>query len=1053
MPRSFSSGYQERNRRLQMEAEARNAAAQRTTQAVTTALQKGAEIVNQLGTSIGNQQAAEYMQGLQTEIKKGIDDGSLMSAKDGSPLTTDESIANYDNFIKGYREKNAEPSNPWAKAAINKSIDYMRQGNVEKIITTSIANLENQRQLSLTEYVGGSADGQRAGITSAQLQNPAEWVDSNMSAFNIDASALSGNIASMYSIATGNASEKNIPADVAAKVVSAYGKAISLGYTQYEAEQYAVSNMTAFARESVIQNAVIGFQNNVINGNEEKWRYMDNVSKFLDGIDADNSYGFAGALSSDYRAALKTDINSRIAEYENNYISAQNGMLYDQVIPVFKDIERNGGYVTRDTFYKVQSDLGISINEKFLGKAEQDTLETIFTNNEILKEMESAMPQLETLAADTTLNQKEKEARYTEITESISNEAYNKLQKYEDSTPLQGKYSIATPSQLRTDLRDTFLSIENTSFIETNKDLKDADKNKYDDLIQSYPQLIAQMSIIGSESDVPLTTFDKTKREFFNVWLEKSTDKYKSENISELTFYDSEGNVKDTEQAFSEKLMEDFEKDWEKYVNLCTSLVENYGATKIGESGDTLNSLYEYGMKMIKHERDMAQAGHYIYNSELTPESDKKEVELFNDAVALIASTSPDKLDELWADSQNYKSLLTEEHWKQLQAYCDADFVKEFSDIGIDISEIIRGINPKFASSQYLKNAVTAEIVKGFYGKAIDPKTQSPGLKTQIENYARDYINHYSINEFTTALDDASNKNSGESFSEMYGNDFKSFRKSILTDKNIEKGRGRFFNSAESYVDDFITDANTNEPITLDSILFKTDASGETSGTDKSLMSEDERFLAVAAQLTGLDYRPGENDEQFWREFSSMADNMGNAWVDYVVTSINDICSWADAAVKVPELLGLDTAISYNPEDPRQFIVSSGGNKLIYIEPEFNADTGSLTDVYMIDPDNPASKISVYPVTEGNMERTLSSARKLINWNDKREGETDAAFIRRKEAELNLSARSDPYYNYQITLYNELHNKMPRLVLKPNLLGKLQGGRAKPELYNIAWEY
>lgn len=1044
--------YSVRRQALAEEARRRQQNAEAVSNTVTSALQQGISIVNTLGTSIGNEQAAKWMSGLQEEIKKGVEDGSLMRAEDGSPLTADESIVKYDNFVKGYRELNPEPSNPWAKSAINRSIDSIRQGNVENIITKSITNLETERQSSLIEYVGGSSDGQRAGITSAQIDNPAEWVSSNMSMFNVDASKLEGNMASMYSIATGASEEKNIPSDVAAKVVSTYGKAISLGYTPYEAEQYAVGNMTSFARESYIQNAVIGYQNNVIKGNVPEWKYMNSLTASMDSISSENSFGFAGALSADYKTGLTRDINMRISEYKTNYKNTQKGMLYDQVVPVLKDIEKNNGYITRDTFLKVQSDLGISIDERFLDQSEQDTLETIFTNNAILEEMESVLPQLEALAGDTTLNQSEKETKYAEITSGLSNEAYNKLKKYEDSTPLQGRYSIVTSSQLRTDLRDTFLSIENTNFLEGNTTLKTEDENQYNSLIQNHADLIAQMAIIGSESDVPLTTLEATRNAAFDVWLESKDEEYLSKYTFDINII-RYGEIVDTEIGYRDQLIEDFNKDFSEWINLSTSLVAQYGGTKIGESGDTLNSLYKNGMEMLAHQRKMATSGHYIY-SDLTPESNARESQLFDEAVALIANTHPDKLNELWANSLGYKSQFTEDHWNQLQAFCDADFVKEFSNIGIDLNEIIRGVNPKFASSQYLNNAVTAEIVRGFYGKAINPNTTSPDLKTQITTFVRDYINHYTANEFTTALDEAANKNSGESFMEMYGDDYKAFKKGIINEENLEKGRGRFFNSKESYIDSFITDINTNDPITLDSILYKTESGTGSSGAKKSNLSEDERYKMIISKLTGLNYQPGVNDEQFWKEFSSMADNMGNAWVDYIVTSASDINAWADAAVKIPELMGLEAAVSYNPEDPRQFVVQTYGDKFIYIEPEFDPDTGSLTDVYMIDPNNSMSKRSVYSVTEPNMEHSLSSARKLINWNDQKEGESDEAFIKRKEAELNLSARSDPYYNTQITLYNALHNKMPRLVIKENLLGRLQrGGRAKPELYNIVWEY
>lgn len=1051
MPSSYSDQFAVRRRRLQMEAEARNAAAQRTTQAVTTALQKGAEIVNQLGTSIGNQQAAEYMQGLQTEIKKGIDDGSLMSAKDGSPLTTDESIANYDNFIKGYREKNAEPSNPWAKAAINKSIDSMRQGNVEKIITTSIANLENQRQLSLTEYVGGSADGQRAGITSAQLQNPAEWVDSNMSAFNIDASALSGNMASMYSIATGNASEKNIPADVAAKVVSAYGKAISLGYTQYEAEQYAVSNMTAFARESVIQNAVIGFQNNVINGNEEEWRYINNVSEFLDGINADNSYGFAGALSSDYRAALKRDITARISEYKTNYANEQIGILEDRVIPVLKDIERNGGYITRDVYNKVLGDLGVKVDERFIGEY-ADSLETIFTQNATLKEIEDVLPQFEELAADPDMDISQKRARYEELSSGISNEAWDKLRRYEDSTPLQGRYSIATFDQIKTDIRDTFLSIGNTNFLENNSDLSKADENQYNDLIQGHADLIAQMATlaVNDKSVIPPTIYEKTKNEFFNVWLEESVPRYLEDNTRELRII-RKGEEAGTETGYTDVLLEDFEKDWNKYLNLSEYWVSNYGSVKIGQSGETLKSLYEGQMKALEHQQDIMSTGHYI-DSPDTPISNQAATNLYNKAVATVIETSPDKLGRLWTDLDAIKSQLRIEDYNKLAKLLDADFVQEFTNRGIDLKGIIKGINPGFASNQTLFNAVVAQIVdEGFWNESVNTGVPATDLTARIESMARDYINHYTSNEFTTAMDEALSGSSRNSFSEEYS-DFKSFKKSVLSKDSIQKGRAGFFSDNDSYIDSFITDMNTNDPITLDAMRYKLDESG----AKLSDLSEDEQYMTALSQLSGIEYRAGENDDQFWNEFKAMADNMGNTWQDYIVTAANDLCAWADASVRIPEMLGLEAAISYNPDDPRQLVVQTSGGKLVYIQPEFNPDTSGLVDIRMIDPSNPALNESVYSMTPDNIEHTLSGLKNAIDWNSKGDL-NDSQFIERKESEIRFMASNDPYISSQMILFNKLHGRMPEIKLQPNALGRFYQklyNRTYPSgsTYEIVWE-
>ena len=46
------------------------------------------------------------------------------------------------------------------------------------------------------------------------------------------------------------------------------------------------------------------------------------------------------------------------------------------------------------------------------------------------------------------------------------------------------------------------------------------------------------------------------------------------------------GAIVDTETGYRDQLIEDFNKDFGEWINLSTSLVAQYGGTKIGESGE-----------------------------------------------------------------------------------------------------------------------------------------------------------------------------------------------------------------------------------------------------------------------------------------------------------------------------------------------------------------------------------------------------------------------------------------------------------------------------------
>ena len=903
MPRSFSSGYQERNRRLQIEAEARNRAAQRTTQAVYTALEKGAEIVNQLGTSIGNQQAAEYMQGLQTEIKKGIDDGSLMSAKDGSPLTADESIANYDNFIKGYREKNAEPSNPWAKAAINKSIDSIRQGNVERIITDSIHALNARIDNDNMRYLGIDENGNitNDGLIRAQIENPADYTETNMKMFNLSESDLPEEMMPYYNIAMGITQDNNIPADQASKMVLTYSKFISNGKTHYQAITAANNLKTTFAEETFVQNAAIGFSNNVINGNVGKEEYMSKLTDSLKSIREGNLMGFEGKLSDPYIDSVMAEARRRCEQLYTAEENRQADIWNNQMLPYFLDIEDEYGLVTSRIYNDAASKFGYNI--KFADATLRTTIEKTLSENDLTSNAISVVNELNGIYGQSA-SASEKAASANAVFQKIDSDPalYARVMSYGTKGEYTGYFSVKSNAQMIAEKRLAFnyqpgLDEIKASSSSSSASIADGASNALPAWMTTPESRTVAANIIldhQNGGELPLITKqvdDVLRAEFVSGLSDEQRTQYDSERLigegeeaipTGLDYiFEIDGDSGAVKSGFGSESAEAEYQRWKKtvYDDVWNGYMR-YGNEKLDDGKTTMGQIVEdaqleYDLDLLGEEKGFYQTGGIKKREQFAERN-------FNEMVATISIADPSQLPNIQSRYLLNKSrMFTEEDAKILNQYINGDFSNKMNERGLDLGAIISSAFPDIRKGDSLY-ATIASGISLEYKADILGNTPNEVLEANIKNSLNDMRTELLVGSSSQAIREI------DSFAEDV-NSVKDLRKIVPNDECTTLAGEYIYGTGSllvtEAVDEMFTLGNDGMAIDFRSLIF----------SDEGVMYPDEDIdVMLYGRAVGYDYNPAREDRE------SALNNIG-----MIVDSFDDDFTKAATAKVYGTLKGL----------------------------------------------------------------------------------------------------------------------------------------------------
>ena len=739
MPSSYADKYSVRRQRLAREAQQRQQTAENISGTVVNFIQQGSQIVNQLGTNIGNSQASDWMQGLQDEIKKGIDDGSLMSADDGSPLSADESIAKYENFIKSYREQNPEPSNPWAKSAINKSIDSIRQGNVEKIITGSIKTWNEKIDNDYMNYLGIDSEGNilDSGLISSQIQNPADSVTTGLQTFNVNIDQIPESLKPFYSAAMGeNPEDTSVPSDMAAKMVLTWAKGISLGKTQYQSEQMALNLRTSFAEESFIQNAVIGYQNNVVNGNYGKEEYItDYVINTLKSISEDNPYGFEGTLSQRYIDSLTQKARSRIEKQESGLIKTNEEIVNTVIKDAINDLSNNGSFADTETIQRFLREN--NVNSKMLTEETKEWLNNIGSNGDMLNEMTTAYSEIDSILV-SDMTDEEKRSAIKAINSSLSLKARENAMKIEKE--VIGTGFDYTKEMMISDFRSTLYDIPKTDFL--NLAPERATKKTPADPIEAFfnnsntkMDAAVQLSLLAEEPNLPIESQESLNNALNNFWI---SDMSEEDLASYVTGTDKNGNP-----VYDEIRMDNDFEAWKKEYTLpAVSAVLNYGGESFGTSM-TFNQRYQRYVKQIELIRERETSEFFVDDIELDPVGHANANDIYLDFYDKFYTPSYD-IDKLGTELMASKKLLREEDYNKLaDIILNKNFSAELEQSGINVKDLITTNFQNLSENSILYRSMMPYVYEMSTNAIREKNTTKEQKETAIIKAAGNYISQY----------------------------------------------------------------------------------------------------------------------------------------------------------------------------------------------------------------------------------------------------------------------------------------------------------------------